>query len=100
MEGLVDMITSTTQALFDMMRVNLSIHTMCVDSLYNEHELYRESVIPYLETYRFRPHLFAIQKTRPIAYRAKVLERALLATRTDANNFWILLSGNAKVACP
>jgi hypothetical protein len=27
-----------------------------------------------------------------------VLGRALLAARTDANSFWILLSGNAEVA--
>jgi hypothetical protein len=41
-----------------------------------------------------------VQRTRPIIYRAKVLGRALLATRTDANSFWILLSGNAEVAFP
>jgi hypothetical protein len=57
----------------------------------------RESVIPYLETNRFRPRLLAIQKTRPNAYRAKVLGRALLAASTDVNRFWMLLSGNAEV---
>jgi hypothetical protein len=51
----------------------------------------------YLVTNRFRPRVLAIQKTRPIAYRAKVLGRALLAARTDANSFWMLLSGNAEV---
>jgi hypothetical protein len=40
------------------------------------------------------------KKTRPIAYRTKVLGRALLAVRTDANSFWMLLSGNAEVAFP
>jgi hypothetical protein len=82
------------------MKVNTSIHTMDVDYHYSEHEMYRESVTPYLETNRFRPRLLAIQKTRPIAYRAKVLGRSLLATRTDANSFWMLLSGNAEVAFP
>jgi hypothetical protein len=58
------------------------------------------SVIPYLETNRVRPRVRAIQKARPIAYRAKVLGRALVAARTDTNRFWILLSGNTDVAFP
>ena len=33
-------------------------------------------------------------------YRAKVLGRALLSARIDANSFWMLLSGNAEVAFP
>jgi hypothetical protein len=94
---------SQMQALVDMMKVNMSIHTIHLDlfeGCYIKHELYRGSVIPYLETNRFRPHLLAIQKTRPIAYRAKVLGRALLAVRTDPNRVWMLLSGNAEVAFP
>jgi hypothetical protein len=75
-----------------------------VDRLYSEplplHELLQRSVNPYLETNRLRPRVRAIQKARPIAYRAKVLGRALLAARTNANSFWILLSGNAEVAFP
>jgi hypothetical protein len=47
---------------------------------------------------RLRPRLLVIQKTHPIAYRAKVLGRALLSVRTDANRFWMLLSGNPEVA--
>jgi hypothetical protein len=39
-------------------------------------------------------------RTCPIVYRAKVLGRALLAASTDANSFWMLLSGNAEVAFP
>jgi hypothetical protein len=49
---------------------------------------------------RFRPRIRAIQKTRPIAYRAKILGQALLATLTDANRCWMILSGNADVAFP
>jgi hypothetical protein len=84
----------------DMMKLNLSIHTIHLPGLYSEHELFRGSVVPYLETNRLRPRLLAIQKTRPIAYRAKVLGIALLSARTDANSFWMLLSGNAEVAFP
>jgi hypothetical protein len=73
-----------------------SIHTIHAD-----HCLFdRESAIPYLETNRFRPWLLAIQRTRPIPYRTKVLGRALVAARTDVKRFWMLLSGNAEVAFP
>jgi hypothetical protein len=95
-----DVITSRVQALADMIKTNTSICTIRVDSRLSEHESYQESVIPYLESNRFRPRLLAIQTTRPIAYRAKVLGRALFATRTDANSFWMLLSGNTEVAFP
>jgi hypothetical protein len=81
-----------------MIKVNTSIHTLRVNSCYSEHEMFPESVIPFLVTNRFRPRVLAIQKARPIVYRAKVLGRALLATRTNANKFWMLLSGNPEVA--
>jgi hypothetical protein len=94
------MLEPRIQVLVDMLKVNMSIHTIPDVEQYREHELFRESVFPYLKTNRLRPHLLAIQRTRPIAYRAKVLGRALLYTRTDANSFWMLLSGNAEVAFP
>jgi hypothetical protein len=93
-------ITSRIQALLKMMKSNLSIQKIYLSEQYRGHELFRRSVIPYLETNRLRPRLLAIQKTRPIAYRAKVLGRALLAVRTDPNRFWMLLAGNAEVAFP
>jgi hypothetical protein len=89
---------SQVEALLDMLTVNTSIHTLQLDSRYSEHEIFRESVIPYLETNRLRPRLLAIQKAHPIPYRAKVLGRALLSDHTDANSFWMLLSGNVEVA--
>jgi hypothetical protein len=82
----------------DMLKVNMSIHTIRIAWYYSKHELFRGSVIPYLEMNRLRPRVRAIQKARPVSYRAKVLGRALIATRTDANSFWMLLSGNAEVA--
>jgi hypothetical protein len=91
---------SRIESLVDMMKVNTSIQTILLGFQYNQHELFRESVIPYLETNRFRPRLLAIQKTRPIPYRVKVLGRALLSARTDPNRFWTLLSGNVEVAFP
>jgi hypothetical protein len=91
-------IASRMQTLVDMLKVSTSIHTLHFDSRYSEHELYRESIVPYLETNRHRSHVRAIQKTRPFVYRAKVLGKALLATRTDANSFWMLLSGDPEVA--
>jgi hypothetical protein len=91
---------SQVQALLDMVKMNLSLHTINVHKSLSRHELFRGSVIPYLQTNRLRPRLLAIQKTRPITFRAKVLGRALLAIRTDPNRFWMLLSGNAEVAFP
>jgi hypothetical protein len=88
------------QALVDMMKVNTSIHTIHLHFRHREHELFQGSVIPYLETNQFRPRLLALQKVLPIAYRAKVLGRALLAVRTDPNRFWMILSENAEVAFP
>jgi hypothetical protein len=93
-------ITSRMQALLKMLKVNTSIDTLHLLDRHSEHELYRESIVPYLATNRHRSHVRAIQKTSPFVYRAKVLGRALLATRTDANSFLMLLSGNPEVAFP
>jgi hypothetical protein len=91
-------LTSRIQALLDMMKINKSIHTISLNLHYRQHELFQTSVIPYLVTNRFRPRVRAIQKTRPIVYRTKVLGRALLSARNDSNSFWMLLSGNAEIA--
>jgi hypothetical protein len=92
-------VKSRIQALVDMLKVNMSIHTIRFTQRHKSaHELFRASVIPYLETNRLRPRLHAIQKSSPIMYRAKVLGRALLAVRNDANSLWMLLSGNLEVA--
>jgi hypothetical protein len=91
---------SRIQALVDMLKVNISIHTIHLDYHHSEHENFRRSVAPYLETNRFRPRLLAIQKARPFPYRVKLLGRALLATRTDPNRLWMLLSGNVDAAFP
>jgi hypothetical protein len=93
-------ITSRMQALVDMMKINLSMHKIILRDLYSRHELFQGSVIPSLATNRLRLRVRAIQKTRSMSYRAKVLGRALLAARSDANSFWMLLSGNAEVAFP
>jgi hypothetical protein len=77
---------SRIQALVDMLKVNMSIQTIPLPSRYCEHELFRSSVIPYLETNRLRPRLSAIQKSRPMMYRA--------------NSLWMFLSGNSEVAFP
>jgi hypothetical protein len=88
------------QALLYTMKMNMSIRTIHLCDRYNQDELFRGTIIPYLVTNRLRPRLLEIQKTRPIPYRVKVLGRALLAARTDANTFWMLLAGNAEVAFP
>jgi hypothetical protein len=55
-------INSRIQALLDMLKVNISIHTILLDSWFSEHETFRGSIVPYLETNQFRPHVRAIQK--------------------------------------
>jgi hypothetical protein len=93
-------ITSRMQALLDLVKMNPTIHTIRLRNRKSEHEPFQGSVLPYLETNMLRPRLLAVQKSRPISYRTKVLGRALLAARSNANSFWILLSGNAEVAFP
>jgi hypothetical protein len=88
------------QSLLDMMKVNMSIHTIRLLDRHSDHVLFRESVIPFLESNRLRPRLLSIQRTRPITYRTGLLGRALLTARTDVNRFWMLLSGNAEVSFP
>jgi hypothetical protein len=92
------LLNSRMQALLNMMKMNRSIHTVHLSHYYSQHAIYVRSVIPYLETNRFRLRVRAIQTTHPIPFRAKLLGRALLSARTDANSFWMLLSGNAEVA--
>jgi hypothetical protein len=54
---------SQVQALLDMMKMNMSIHTIHLHLRYSDHA--RESVIPYLETNRLRSRVRAIQKNTP-----------------------------------
>jgi hypothetical protein len=91
------MLNSRIQALVKMLKMNMSIHTIHLERRYRQHEHF---LFPYLETNKLRPRLLAIQRTRPIPYRSKVLGRALLSARNDANKFWMLVSGNAEVAFP
>jgi hypothetical protein len=93
-------VKSQIQVLVGMLKMNKSIHTIHRHPRYSKHALFRSTITPYLETNKVRSRVRAIQKTRRIAYRAKVLGRALLAARTDVNRFWMLLSGNADVAIP
>jgi hypothetical protein len=94
----LEQLKSPIQLLVDMLKLNTSIHTIQLDRHYYEHELFRGSIIPHLETNRLRPRHLAIQEALPIAYRAKVLGRALLAVRTDHDSLWMLLSGNTDIA--
>jgi hypothetical protein len=88
---------SPIQALVDMLKVNTSIHTIRLTDR-NCREIIRGEIFPYLESNRLRPRVHAIQTAHPMAYRAKILGRALNAVRTDANSLWMLLSGNPEAA--
>jgi hypothetical protein len=56
---------SRIQALVDMLKVNVSVHTICLHDHYSEHEFFRGSIIPYLETNRLWLRVRAIQKNSP-----------------------------------
>jgi hypothetical protein len=57
-----EVLKSRIQALVDMMKVNMSIHTIKLDDHYYSHPLVGEPVVPYIETNRLRPRLLAIKK--------------------------------------
>jgi hypothetical protein len=44
---------SRVEALLDMLKVSTSIHTLQLYPRYKEHDIFRESIIPYLETNQF-----------------------------------------------
>jgi hypothetical protein len=92
---------SRLRVLLDMMKANTLIHTITFVGVVRMYfDFFRESIVPYLERNRLRPRVCAIQEALPHSFRARVLGRALLAARSDANRFWMLLSGNAEVAFP
>jgi hypothetical protein len=93
-------VMSRLRVLLDMVKANTLIHTIRLWELYESNGFFRESIVPYLERNRLRPRVCAIQEALPHSFRARVLGRALLAARSDANRFWMLLSGNAEVAFP
>jgi hypothetical protein len=72
----------------DMLKVSMMlIHTIHMNPSYkaNTSFLFRGLVIIHLETNRLRPGVRTIQKAHPLAYRAKVLGRALVSARTDGH---------------
>jgi hypothetical protein len=93
-------VMSRLRVLLDMVKANTLIHTIRLWELYESNGFFRESIVPYLERNRLRSRVCAIQEALPHSFRARVLGRALLAARSDANRFWMLLSGNAEVAFP
>jgi hypothetical protein len=90
---------SRIEALLDMLKKNTSIRRIH-GPVSNQYQLLPRDDPTLSRTNRLRPRVRAIQKTRPITYRAKVLGLALLSARTNVKRVWTLLSGNAEVAFP
>jgi hypothetical protein len=63
-----------------------------------DEQIYTESILPYLETNRYRPRVLAIKKA-DVALRGPLLRRALQTepVRNDSNLRWMFLSGNPDV---
>jgi hypothetical protein len=71
----------------DMLKVNMSMHTIRLHHCYSKHELFQRSVIPYLERNRVSPrHPTNTPNDRIVL---AVLDEHLSA-RTDVNHFWML----------
>jgi hypothetical protein len=84
--------------LADMMKANTVLHTIDLSLHESDHEIYTESILPYLETNRYRPRVFAIQKA-DFQIRRALLGRALQTelVQNDSNLRWMLLSGNPDI---
>jgi hypothetical protein len=91
---------SRIQALVDVMEGNISIHAIHVCDLYSEHELFRGSVIPYLETNGLRRRVRAIQKLAQLLTVPRFWDERFLLFEPMQIAFGCFLSGNPEVAFP
>jgi hypothetical protein len=87
-----------TCLLAEVMRHNTILHTIALPEDERDEQIYTESILPYLETNRYRPRILTIKKT-DIQIRRPLLGRALQteSVRHDSNLLWMFLSGNADV---
>jgi hypothetical protein len=100
---------SRIQPLVDMMKVNMSIHTIHLDSLASTCRYTQYIWIPLLTgntsfTERRSSRIssgsgYSRMPSRKLA-QLHTVPRALLAVRSNRNRFWMLLSGNAEIAFP
>jgi hypothetical protein len=87
-----------TRLLAEMMQENAILHTIALPEDERDEQIYTESILPYLETNRYRPRVLAIKKA-DFALRRPLLGRALQTepVRNDSNLRWMFLSGNPDV---
>jgi hypothetical protein len=84
-----------TRAVAEMMKENTVLHTIHFNRGERNHQIYAESILPYLESNLYRPRVLGIKKA-DIALRRPLLGRALQmeSVRNDSNLLWMFLSGN------
>jgi hypothetical protein len=81
-----------TRSLAEMVQRNSILHTICYNEI--DQQIYRESILPYLETNLYRSRVTAVRKTSERPFREKVLGRALYCVTSHPNLVWMFLSQN------
>jgi hypothetical protein len=87
-----------TRLLADMMELNTVLQTIELSEHQRDEQIYTESILPRLETNRYRPRVLAAKRA-DISLRRPLLGMALQndAARDKSNLIWMFLSGNADV---
>jgi hypothetical protein len=83
-----------TSLVAEMMQTNTLLQTIHNLPREKDQQIYSETILPRLETNRFRPRVLAVKKTVDRPFREKVLGRALHCVRSNPNLVWMFLSQN------
>jgi hypothetical protein len=91
------LLKSRIQVLLDMMKENMSIHTITIVASISSSEGWSFGILRRIVSAR----AFVLSKRlAQLCTVLRLLGQALFAARTDPNRFWMLLSGNPEVAFP
>jgi hypothetical protein len=83
-----------TSLVVEMMQTNTVLQTIKILACEKDSQIYSETILPRLETNRFRPRVLAVKKIVDGPFREKVLGRALHCVKRNPNLVWMFLSQN------
>jgi hypothetical protein len=83
-----------TSLAAEMMQTNTILQTINISMYESDDEIYSQTILPRLETNRFRPRVLAVKKIVDGPFREKILGRALHCVRSNPNLVWMFLSQN------
>jgi hypothetical protein len=86
--------TPRTNLVAEMMQTNTILQTIDIFPRERDQRIYSETILPRLETNRFRPRVLAVKKIVDGPFREKILSRALHCVRSNPNLLWMFLSQN------